>query len=459
MGHRWNGYEHPELYAMINSGPGPAASEPQTTYWASLTEELSQVDETLNTKLSKMGVSWEGKAAESAQSGLTPLAAWAGDAETGSTVMRISSENQADYISDARARMPEPVEVTTPAPSTWDKITAGVSAATGNPGPAVQVAVQAVDHEMQEAAQSEAQQRAVETMRTYDSSSTWNRDTLGTFVAPPDVVVSTPPPQGGTAGHIDPAQLQTGSLAHSGSQTTSSNGYTVPTGGSGGVGSLGPTGGGGTTQPYLPPGGSGSVSTPPSVAIPPGSTTTPSGLTPPASLPPSTLPPGQNPVPNQQFTTNPGPGWQNSPYGPGPGNTNTVPPGGQGPNGPVNAGDVARRGMPTRGGLPGGGNGPGGVGGAGAEGSRPNSQLGRGLPGENVVRSGPGAAGAGAAGRGGVAGPRSGAPGAMGGGGRRADGEDDDEHFAPDYLLETDDVFGDDRRVAPTVIGESTPQE
>jgi hypothetical protein len=47
----------------------------------------------------------------------------------------------------------------------------------------------------------------------------------------------------------------------------------------------------------------------------------------------------------------------------------------------------------------------------------------------------------------------------MGAGGRRADDEDDEERYAPDYLLETEDVFGDDRRVAPTVIGESTPQE
>lgn len=87
------------------------------------------------------------------------------------------------------------------------------------------------------------------------------------------------------------------------------------------------------------------------------------------------------------------------------------------------------------------------------DGSRPGSQLGRGglagagMHGENgVARSGPGAATA-AGGRGGVNGP-------MGAGGRRADGEDDDERFAPDYLLETNDVFGDGRRVAPPVIGE-----
>ncbi|MGH3759811.1 MAG: hypothetical protein ACRDTB_18865, partial [Actinophytocola sp.] len=62
-----------------------------------------------------------------------------------------------------------------------------------------------------------------------------------------------------------------------------------------------------------------------------------------------------------------------------------------------------------------------------------------------------GRAAAGAGGRG-VVGP-------MGAGGRRGDGEDDEERYAPDYLLETEDVFGDDRRVVPPVIGGATPQE
>jgi hypothetical protein len=64
-----------------------------------------------------------------------------------------------------------------------------------------------------------------------------------------------------------------------------------------------------------------------------------------------------------------------------------------------------------------------------------------------VVRNAPGAAGA--AGRGG------GVQGPAGAGGRRADGEEDEEHYTPGYLIEADDVFGDDdRKVSPTVIGE-----
>jgi len=457
MGYRWRGYEHPELHKMITTGPGAAASEPQTVYWKSLTEELAGVDQDLNTKLNTMGATWEGAAAESAKTGLTPLAEWAGDAETGSGVMRISSENQADYISDARARMPEPVEVTTQSPSSWDVLTAGAAALTGNSGPALDVAAQAADHEAQEAAQSEAEQRAVETMQTYESSSTWNRDTLGTFVAPPDVVVSTPAPQGGTATAVLIGNSQTRDVGRN-TDGTPTKGPTnqVPTTNqvqTVTVGTGDPTG----TGTQLPPTGTGQIPTP-TPQVPPGTTTPQDVFVPPVGnsgggLPPTVnpLPPGPVPGPGPL----PGPGQLPGPYPIVRGGGDPFGGGGQ------NAQDVARRALPpVRGGFPGGPGGPGGMpGGAGGlaggiDGERAPSQLGRGglpggLPGEGgVVRNAPGAAGAaGGRGGGGVNGP-------MGAGGRRGEGEDDDEHFAPDYLMETDDVFGVDRKVAPTVIGE-----
>lgn len=75
-------------------------------------------------------------------------------------------------------------------------------------------------------------------------------------------------------------------------------------------------------------------------------------------------------------------------------------------------------------------------------------------PGAMGMGSGPegmrgGAMGSGgAAGKGGAAGS-----GAGGGHGQKGEGEDDLEHKAADYLVETDDVFGDERMVAPPVIG------
>jgi hypothetical protein len=477
MGHRWRGYEHPELYNMINAGPGAQASEPQTSYWQGLSKELAEVDTDLNNKLNSLGSRWEGKAAESAQAGLTPLKEWAGDAQSGANVMKVSSIDQAEFVSDARANMPEPVPVKTPAPSGWDIAAAAGATLLGNPGPALDVVNQANDHEAEEAAKDAAEQKAVQTMTTYESSSTWNRNTLGTFVPPPDVVVSTPPPQGSASAVIitgtntrsvnsgDPNGSNSGGKSNS--QTNSSGFVQSPTVTNSQPSNAGGGGGGG--------GGGGSVP-PPNVGgrVPP-TTTTPSDVIAPPINPPGPTPPINNPSPFPPPGTNPNP--------------NPFPPGGGGPlpgfgnnndffnggNNGNNAGDIARRPLPPlkpglppiegfgRGGFgpsaPGGPGGPGGFpggpGGFGAvDGERAPSQLGRGGvlgagPGEgNVVRSGPGAAGAaGARGGNGVHGP-------VGAGGRREDGEEDDEHYSPDYLLEEDDVFGDDRRVAPTVIGE-----
>ncbi|HEX2297926.1 MAG TPA: hypothetical protein VHH34_05315 [Pseudonocardiaceae bacterium] len=71
--------------------------------------------------------------------------------------------------------------------------------------------------------------------------------------------------------------------------------------------------------------------------------------------------------------------------------------------------------------------------------------------------TGPGGVGAaaGAAGRGGAG--ASGVPLAGAGAGRGRGGEDD-EHRRPSYLVDTDDIFGDGRKVAPPVIGEDPPE-
>jgi hypothetical protein len=452
--HRWRGYDHPALHTMINAGPGASASEPQTSYWQGLSNELTEVDTELSGKLATLGSRWEGSAADSAQAGLTPLAAWAGDAQTGATVMKVSSEDQAEFVSDARANMPEVVEVTTPEPSGWAKAAAIV----GGPGPAFLVAQQANDHEEQEAAKSAAEEKAVQTMETYESNSTWNRTTLGTFVAPADVVVATPEPQGHTSGAFTTGpevnNVSSNGTGTSGSGTSNAPGtngtvHTTPhtSGNTGTVGTIVTDGGGDTSGTHRPPPTNTNTTTNPSdVFVPPA--------------------PGPGPAPVPTPTPNPLPG-----PGPNPGQNPLLPGGGPFQFGTGdNAGDIARRPMPLRpislpvegtpfggrGGLPGGpggAGGPGGVGGFGAvDGERVPSQLGRGgvlggAPGEGgVVRSGPGAAGAAGRGGNGVNGPA--------GAGRRAEDEEDQEHYAPDYLLEEDDVFGDDRKVAPTVIGE-----
>ncbi|AGM06331.1 hypothetical protein [Amycolatopsis keratiniphila] len=135
-----------------------------------------------------------------------------------------------------------------------------------------------------------------------------------------------------------------------------------------------------------------------------------------------------------------GPGQNYNPNGPGqnpPGTSGgrNVPPsnsaagrllGGEGGTG-------GRAGAPGSGGLGSGrGSGMGGIGGLG---------------GADHLAGGRGGAGRGGAGA--MGGP-------MGAGGRRADGDEDDEHQRPDYLIEADPdaIFGTDQRTSPPVIGE-----
>jgi hypothetical protein len=425
--HRWRGYAHQELYTMINGGPGVAASIPLESKWKSVSEALEQIDMDIHEGLAKIGADWEGSSADAAQSALSPLAQWAADARTGSDVMKTSAQLQGEYIADARKEMPAPLPVTTEAPSTGDKILGAL----GGPAGMMHVIDQQKDHEAQEAAQENAEQKAITVMNNYESSSTWNSSTLGDFVPPPKVVIDTPPPSG------------------VGTYNQTSANYTSPTGTYNG-----PTEGTTTTSGWTPP-----PSTPPTTTLPPPNIigdTKPSGWTPPGTTlptppqPPIVQPrPPMPPLPPQIGFPPPGGGVK-------PPNTGLRPPTGPGgrPLGPGGPGG-SRPGMPTgpggRGGMPGG---PGGAGqgGPGQGGPNASNALGRG-----------GAAGAGSfgpggpGGAGGPGGTRGGAggPGAGGAGGRGGEGEEDLEHKTADYLVETDNVFGDERMVAPPVIGES----
>jgi hypothetical protein len=441
------------MYKMINSGPGAGASNAQTAYWSGLTEELGHIDKDLNDALGKLQTSWQGLASADATTAINPLQQWAGDTQTATSVMRISSEDQANFVSTARAEMPKPVEVTTPAPSGWQQAGAGVMAVFGNPGPALAVVQQSADHEAQEAAQAAAAQKAVDTMETYESNSTWNRNTLGTFVPPPDFQISTNPPSGSSSsgGQIG-SWMSSGTYSGPSGGTQTSSITTPPSTGTGSTGT------GGRTLPPTTSGGSAPVVS--------GGTTTPSTFTPTppptggAFPDPTTLPPGGGGGNNPTYGGPPRPGGNyplpttSLPTGSQPGELggrNTQPglrgtPGLGGAGGPE-SGSGAR---PGTGGL--------GTGGPGAEGSRPGAQVGRGL--------GAPAGEGGLGGRGGAAGPGgAGARGSGGlgsspmGGGAGTPGEEDEERFSPDYLLETTGVFDDDRMVSPAVIGEEPKTE
>ncbi|MFE2757727.1 PPE domain-containing protein, partial [Actinosynnema sp. NPDC059335] len=353
--HRWRGYAHPDLYRMINEGPGVAASRPLEDSWKSLSEALGEIDTSIQEGLAKLGASWEGDTADATQASLSPLGAWAADAQQGSSTMEASAQLQAEYIANARKEMPEPVEVTTEAPSLGDKILGGLTGPIGM----MHVIQQQQDHERQEAAQDNAEAKAVAVMNNYQSSSEWNANTLGTFVPPPKVVIDTPPPAG--AGEYNNSSANYTATPRwtppreSGGTTNTSwapppTGTPVP-----GVTQLPPTGG--TTNPtWAPPPTGTPVPTPPPTVTPPVNTpvkppfVTP--VPPPTWTPPK--PPGNGPQLPPKVPTGPGsrPGV---PTGRLPGMPGV--PGGPGPHGPGGPGGLrpGMPGMPGSAGVPGSG--------------------------------------------------------------------------------------------------------
>ncbi|RSM58858.1 hypothetical protein DMH03_23415 [Amycolatopsis sp. WAC 01376] len=133
-------------------------------------------------------------------------------------------------------------------------------------------------------------------------------------------------------------------------------------------------------------------------------------------------------------------------YNPGGGNTGQNPPGGSSGRNVPGPNSAAGRLLGGEGGTGGRAGGPGGPGSGGLGAGRGSGMGGLGgLGGADV------AGGRGGAGRGG-----GGQMGPMGAGGRRADGDEDDEHQRPDYLIEADPdaIFGTDQRTSPPVIGE-----
>ena len=132
--------------------------------------------------------------------------------------------------------------------------------------------------------------------------------------------------------------------------------------------------------------------------------------------------------------------------------SSTMPPGSQQPGGPGTSGLVG--GMPGAGGGSGSGSGrgAGGVGGRGSGAGAGRGGVGAGgRAGAGGAGGGRGAAGAGAGGRGANGGPGAGGHGAKGKG-----GEEDEDHYTPEFLKGDQGFFDDELpKVAPPVFGEN----
>ncbi|MGH3627307.1 MAG: PPE domain-containing protein, partial [Sciscionella sp.] len=223
---RWQGQSHETLYNWINSGPGAKASNPQIEFWDNLKSSLSDISTRLGDSLGSIDASWQGIAAESARSGLTPLQQWADEALASADVMRQSSQIQAEHVSSARAAMPEPVPQTTPQPSSWATQQAATAKAAGNPNPAQALAKQAGDAEAQETAASNAAEKANQVLAAYATASNAPAGTLARVVSPPNVVVDVPLPAGS---RDSVAYLANGGpQTNFASQSTSAAGFIAP---------------------------------------------------------------------------------------------------------------------------------------------------------------------------------------------------------------------------------------
>jgi hypothetical protein len=177
--HRWQGYRHPELFAQINEGPGPAGSIDSVRRWSELTRALGDIDAGLAAAVTSAMAGWQGVAADSAHDGLRPLGNWAAEAQQATTVMRERAEQQAEFISKARQDMPPPVQVTSEEPGTAETLLTHLFGGQ-------------TDYELQEAKQHAAEQRAFDVMRTYEASTQTNTTSLASFTQPPQVVVDAP---------------------------------------------------------------------------------------------------------------------------------------------------------------------------------------------------------------------------------------------------------------------------
>lgn len=177
-GNRWQGYSHQELYDMLHSGPGAAASGGVADQWSELAGVLTDIQQELNAGVRGSGASWVGTAGDAARGALGPLGEWAQQASTAADVMRISTELQGDLLGKARAAMPAPV----PVPQ--------------QPGQIGQVLAAQVDYEVTEMASQAAAQQAYQVMAQYEAATDDNTSTLGDFGEPPTLVVDTTPISG-----------------------------------------------------------------------------------------------------------------------------------------------------------------------------------------------------------------------------------------------------------------------
>jgi hypothetical protein len=199
-GTRWRGFTHRDLYLMLHDGPGAAASAEPSRRWAEIASTLTEIGQDLQKALDLTGSGWTGRAAGAAYSRLSTTVAWANATGTSAGAMRTAVEDQANHIAKARAEMPKPEDV----PATQPDPTVA---------PALQVVGAQTDAEAAEAAASSAEERAVEVMTAYETSTSGTTGGLATFAKPDKLLPSTGLHQGDGSGFLGLGGATVASLA------------------------------------------------------------------------------------------------------------------------------------------------------------------------------------------------------------------------------------------------------
>lgn len=405
-----------ELIAKFNSGDSARAFGEASAGLRQLAAQLEETDKTLQRELQKLGIAWQGAAGDKAGTAFKAEADYADEMNTSGQQNSTATMVQSESHSSARNSMPEPGKLNG---DTETSFTDDVGGFFGYE----------TDHAQEVKATNAAREQAIRGLTQYTEASRSALDQFQVPGVPPNFEVTT---TSSTVG----APVGTG-ISGIGNATPGIPGGSAVGSQVGGVGSL--PGGGVLPPPQLPGGGG--------VQLPPGGST---GITPPITGTPVVTPPIAAGV-GKPGGLGPGLGIGLGLAGAaGLGAAAATAKGAQVVRGGGGLGTGAAPKVPVvKPGVPGvGGNGT--IGGAGKSGAA--GMLGAPVDGEER------AANRGAAAAGGRAGVRGGAGSMMqpaAAGGRGAEGDEDDEHVRK-YGVDSDDVFGDDRMVVQSVIGEES---
>jgi hypothetical protein len=169
LAHNWLAINHPQLYADVNSGPGPGAARGITDLYQALEMGLQEITELLDTSLDVIHGNWQGTSATWATAAVEIVRSWNDQTMSAVQTAVSSVASEAEALEWARINMPAPVPPTAPDPF-----------------------FPMVDYE-EEMQRNASHERAAEVMATYESISASNSVTFPVFEPLPPVFL---PPEG-----------------------------------------------------------------------------------------------------------------------------------------------------------------------------------------------------------------------------------------------------------------------